>query len=351
VSRWNVRSLTDNEARVIAALLASELESERTRLRRIGVPRSTYHSARRRAYEEGWLRDRYIPDPSRFDWPVATIAVARPYIDRGQALESNWTDIPGNVVAWFSPQVAFGVFFHRSAEDASSATQQWEKLQLASRIFSVSLSVAEPSVPAYFDFEGLWGHLADEAGARSYPNGIGGREPGELANSGPTDHQRWAAGELVRRPFVVGASGRASPLSSPLGLPFSQRRLLASGWVRYRVLLDPLKVPPFRGRTANDVVFVTGTLQPSATPQQLFQVLTRECRVFPFLFATDGHKLLLGALGGKGEPAIEGAAVTRRPVMPSLQESLGGIELFSDSAERFRTLVDHRYDRLFPAKT
>jgi len=67
-----VRGLTDAEARVIAVLLAARPDRERERLRLVTVPRSTYHAIRRRAYDEGWLRDRYVPHPVAFGRPFVT---------------------------------------------------------------------------------------------------------------------------------------------------------------------------------------------------------------------------------------------------------------------------------------
>ncbi len=348
-----MRALTEAEGRVIAVLLGGAGESERERLRRVRVPRSTYHAARRRAYEEGWLRDRYVPDPVRFGLRWVSFLIARPFADRGEALIQRWKEEAGNVVISASPQTALGVFFHASEKGAARLRDEVASARLASTLTGVTARVSGPEVPVYFDYEGLWTHLAEIPGAASYPNGLGGSfaesddEPPPL-----TSHQRWAATELIHRPFVAEAQGRGGHLVGPLGLPFSQVKMLRQGWVTHRVFLEPSVLPPYRGRAADEVVFVLGDFRPGVRPEALFATLTRECRVFPFLYATHAGRLLIGALGRGGPlPAEEmpRAEPARRPVMPTLQAALEGIEIVEEAAARFSPVVDHRYDRILPA--
>lgn len=345
-----VRALTEAEGRVIAVLLGGVGLSERDRLRRIRIPRSTYHAARKRAYEEHWLEDRYVPDPARFGLPLVTFVVVRPYLDHIHELVEAWSASNSNVLTWTSPQLVVGVFFHRDKarlerEAARLLPDGWSRWS-----YLLTVNVRGPSVPVYFDYEGLWSHLSGLPGTSTYPNGLGGAEPPAEDAPPLTDHQRWAAGEIIHRPFIAETEGRAGHLVGPLGLPFSQLRLLRLGWVVHRVLLDPGRVPPFRGRAADQLTLILGEFREGQRPEVLFQTLTRECRVFPFLYATDGHRLLVGALGrGPGaSPTESGPAEPRRPVMPTLQAALQGIEILEEPAASFRAVVDHRYDRLFP---
>src|ERR1700686_937500 len=118
-----MRSLTEAEARVIAHMLASSPGQERERLRQLQLPRSTFHAVRRRAYAEGWLHDRYVPDPARFGFPRVTFVVARPFADREDELAQSWDRSPGNVLTWASAQVTFGVFFHESESAGTRLTK------------------------------------------------------------------------------------------------------------------------------------------------------------------------------------------------------------------------------------
>ncbi len=350
-----MRFLTEAEGRIIAVLLGASPSTERERLRRAGVPRSTYHAARRRAYGEGWLQDRYVPDPARLGYPWASVVLLRPFADRIDGARRRWSADPTNVLSWWSPQLALGVFLHRTPKEAErlAGSLAEEKVASALTIFTPHLTEAE--VPVFFDYEGIWSHLADLPGTTTYPNGLGGNFPGaDGAPPSPTGHQTWAIGELVRRPFGRGSEGRAGHLVGPFGLPLSQQKMLRDGWVTHRVFLYPSRLPPYQGRIADQVVFVTGTLRDSARPEELFATLTRECRVFPFLFVVHGGRLLLGALGRTPGPVPANvttptAETLRRAVMPTLQDALEGIDVTQDLASQLRTDVDMRFDRLLTA--
>lgn len=342
-----MRALTDSEARVIAVLLAARPDRERDRLHQIGVPRSTYHAVRRRAYEEGWLRDRYIPHPVPLGLPFVTTWVVRPYADRVEEFVSAISSDPGNVLLWTGTQVAVAVFLHAKETDARRLGERVVNARLAAPPLVVTVRADAPTVPVYFDFEGLWCHLASLEGTLAYPHGLGGGS-GDEAEVPLTTHQAWAMGELLRRPFVAADQGRGGHLVGPFGLPFSQRKMLSRGWVTHRTLLDPARLPPFQGRSADQIVLISGTPRAGARPDVLFATLTREARVFPFLFCVGNERWLLGALGGSNPTAAE-ARPPRRPVLPTLREFMEGIEIAQESATGFTAPVDHRYDRLLPA--
>jgi hypothetical protein len=347
-----LRALTDSEARVIAVLLAARPDRERERLHQVGIPRSTYHAVRRRAYEEGWLRDRYIPHPVPLGRPFVTFLVARPYADRFGEFTATVQGDEGNVVLWNGAQIAVAVFFHRKPTDGKRLADRLEKDRSTAPPLTITVSVDGPTVPVFFDFEGLWCHLAGLEGTLAYPHGLGGAA-GETGADDPAEttslssHQQWALGELLRRPFAAVESGRGGHLVGPFGLPFSQRRLLARGWITHRTLLEPAQLPPYQGRTADQIVLVSGTPRKGARPEQLFSTLTLDCRVFPFLFVVGPERWLIGALGGAGPSAGPGS--DRRAVLPTLREALEGIEILQEPAVGFSSPVDHRYERLLPA--
>ena len=341
-----MRALTDSEARVIAVLLASRPDRERDRLHQIGVPRSTYHAVRRRAYEEGWLRDRYIPHPVPIGRPFVTVLVARPYADRQEEFARRVSTDPGNVVLWTGTHVAVAVFYHAKAADPRKLVDRIATERLSATPMTVTARAEGPSVPVYFDFEGLWCNQAALEGTLAYPHGLGGGiDPDADEEPRASAHQRWAVGELLRRPFVAAEQGKGGHLVGPFGLPFSQRKLLARGWITHRTLLDPSRLPPFQGKLADQIVLITGTPKTDARPELLFGLLTRESRVYPFLYAIAPDRWLIGALGSSVPPPGDSRS-SRRPVLPTLREHLEGIEIIQEAAAEFTAPVDHRYDRL-----
>jgi hypothetical protein len=345
-----VRALTDAESRVMAVLLAARPDRERERLHQVGVPRSTYHAVRRRAYDEGWLRDRYIPHPVPLGRPVVGFHLIRPFADRFDELARLMAADDGTVVLWTGTQIVLAVTFQARPNEPRKLADRVQAGRLAPAPLLVVVRADGPSIPVYFDFEGLWCHLAGVQGTLAYPHGLGGGEPEdpEVPSGGSmSSHQRWAARELLLRPFSPIAQERGGHLVGPFGLPFSQRKMLARGWVTHRTILDPARVPPYQGRTAEQVVFVTGTPRAGARPEVLFDLLTRESRVFPFLFAVAPDRWLLGALGGPAGSAPP-ESPPRRPVLPTLREALEGIEILQEPASGFTAPVDHRYDRLLP---
>ncbi|HEV2317763.1 MAG TPA: hypothetical protein VGV89_09370 [Thermoplasmata archaeon] len=345
-----MRSLTDAEARVLAILLADESAGERERLRQGGVARSTFHAARRRAYTEGWVRDRYVPSPTLFGFPEVSFALARPFADRAQELTERWAREPGNVVLWAGPRLAFGVFFHRTAEARRTAELHLRDPSLSSGAQMLSPRVDDLDVPVYFDLEGAWSSVAGSPGSRHYPRGLP-KLPEAVRTGGSaiwTPRTMWAARQLLQRPFLRSPDGDGGHLVGPFGLPSSQKRLIAEGWVYHRVLAEPARIPEYAGRRADRIVFVAGLRRPGVPPEGLFATLTRESRVFPFVFAYDDRALLLGfvARSTPAEIGPPGGTADRRPVMPTLLQALEGIEIYEEAAASVQMVTDHRYDRL-----
>lgn len=346
--RDRMRELTDSEARVISALLADVPEGERDRLRRIGVPRSTYHAARRRAFGERWVSDRYLPEPAVFGRPWLSIVVGRPFADGAGEFGARLANDPTSVVVWTSPQLALAVGFGATPAESKRLLSAGGGERLLSSSWSLTVDLRAELVPAFFDFEGIWSHLAGVAYCAAYPRGLGSADGTEGV---PRDVRRhaWAARDLVQRPFKAEEDGRREHLIGTFGLPWSQRRLLETGAVRHRVFLDPARLPPFQGRHADQVVVVAGRWKTERPPSGLFRTLTEESRVFPFLFAADRERVLVGALGqgvGASSPAPTETTARRSP-MSTLRSWLEGIELVQESAAALTVHVDHRYDRLF----
>ncbi|MCI4347012.1 MAG: hypothetical protein L3J97_00120 [Thermoplasmata archaeon] len=347
-----MRSLTDAEARVLSALVADLPESERERLRRIGLPRSTYHAARRRCYAEGWVSDRYVPDPAAFGYPWVGFVVARPYAERAREMASNLAAAPGAVVIASSSQFALGVSWCASEKSAVTFANGPAQRGEAGWSYGVACDVTQPSIPVYFDFEGAWSHVTGSAGTAEYPRGLGGAAPVEESAVPTARRSNWAALELMHRPFVTEAEGRPGHLLGTFGLPWSQRRLLESGTIRHRVFLDSGKIPPFQGRSAEQIVAITGELREGQSAATLLATLTQACRVFPLVLAVGSNRVLIVALGqGTSAPARSSPTdVERQSPMLRLRDALRGIEIAQEETASIRSTLNHRYDRLFPPR-
>ncbi|MHB1435698.1 MAG: hypothetical protein ACYCW9_06290 [Thermoplasmata archaeon] len=340
------RSLTEQEVRVVGRLLEDSPEGERTRLRRWELPRSTYHHIRKRAYAEGWVYDRFIPDPRLVGLPWVSFLLVRPFADwRGLLVDALNRD-PRCVHLVVGPNLVFSIHWEARGE---AARRRWAMIQKAGWVAGgtqLTVEATPGSVPVYFDYEGLWSHLADRPGTSDYPRGLAGRAPAPgVAAPGPmTSHQKWAVRYLLDRAAAASARPDSGRPVGPFGLPGSVRRLLEQGWVSRRSILAPSSMPPYRGRTASRTHFVVGTPRPGARPEELFQRLVGECRVYPFLFAVGPDRWLIGAVGGPrdGTPP----PTPRRPVLPTIGSACQGIEIFETDGPGFVPQIDHRYDRL-----
>lgn len=340
------RSLTEQEARVVGLLLEDSPEGERARLRRWELPRSTYHHIRRRAYAQGWVYDRYIPDPRWVGLPWVSFLLVRPFADFRGSLVDALTRDPGSVHVVVGPNLVLSIHWESRAE---AAPRRWATIQEAGWAaggVQLTVELTPGSVPVYFDYEGVWAHLIDRCGTSGYPRRLaGGTAPSGTILPGPmTSHQKWAVRYLLDR--SVSSSARPGPggPAGPFGLPFSVRRLLEQGWVSHRSILALPSLPPYQGRTADRTYFVVGHPRPGARPEQLFQQLVGECRVYPFLFVAGPDRWLIGAAGGSRDGASPPAP--RRPVLSTIGLACQGIEIFEAEGSSFVPQIDHRYDRL-----
>jgi hypothetical protein len=342
-----MRALTDAEARLIRALVAASGDSEREFLEETKLPRSTYHAVRKRVYDEGWLRIRFIPHPSCFELPLVTIAVAHPFAESAVSLIERWSQPESNVVLWGGAGLVFAVYLHRSREEARRLASSLVDETMRPRSFFLTTESGTSSLPVYFDFEGVWSHLAGIPGSSQYPRSLSPAfPPGSHTPTGPpSPGLRRAARNLVLRPIVADHEGRSGHFLGLLGLTRPEHRLLDDGWVFRRVLPDFRVLPPYQERKADEVVFVRGEVLEGKDPGKLLQALTEECRVYPFLLAHDGSTVVVGTVGQSG-PAPAVVAENRPSVIGTLQEYLHRIEVDSEWVSGLTPVVDHRYDRV-----
>jgi hypothetical protein len=335
-----MRSLTKGEASVVRSLLASERVSERERIRRSGIPSRTFEGARQRAYAEGWVFDRYVPDPVRIARPNVTFSLVQPFAERLDDVVERWKNDMRNVLLWRWQETIFGVFLS-SDDDSRVGSRQFGPGTLHSA-FEVTADTRRPHIPVFFDFEGSWCRSWEISGTLSYPHPIPMRSLEGEPSRRLSQNDRARVAELVRRPFKRGAE--PGPLRvSPFYFPRSQRRLLETETVERRVFLDIAKVPAPQARPFERVAFVQGTFLPGCTAPPLFRRLVA-MNVFPFLFATDGSRVLLGTLSSS--PGSESGNGPRPAILVGLQRHLRSIEIVRESIPSLTVLVNHRYDRL-----
>jgi hypothetical protein len=342
-----MRALTDAEARLIRALLAAPGDSEREFLEETKLPRSTYHAVRKRVYEEGWLRIRFAPHPLCFGLPFVTIAVAHPFADASVEWMERWSRPESNVVLWGGSGLLFGIYLHRSREEARRLSTGLVDDAMRTRSFFLTTGTGTSTLPVYFDFEGVWSHLAGIPGSSQYPRSLTPPFPsGSHSPTGPPSPglQR-AARNLILRPIVADHEGRSGHFLGLLGLTRPEHRLLDDGWVFRRVLPDFGVLPPFQDRRADQVVFVRGELLEGKNPGELLKALTEKCRVYPFLLAHDEATVVVGTVGQSGPLPAAGNG-DRPSVLGTLQEFLRRIEVDSEWVAGLTPIVDHRYDRV-----
>lgn len=329
-------------------LLGTGPEPERTRLERSGAPRSTYLTARRRAYDLGWVRDRFLPSPD-LGFRGAAFVLARPFLEHRQELEDRWKASKGAVVLWRWPEHLFAVFLEPEAPLDRLAPSGRVPDDMGKVVVELACDLSRPRVPVYFDHEGAWSNFLDISRGRSYPRSLG---LGERRRTEVSDGLKRSVAQLLARPFRSPSSNE-TPFRRFLGtggLPRSQRRLLEKGWAEWRVFPDLKAIPPFEGRRLRRFVFVKGELRPRTDMEDLYHGLSESCRIAPFLLAGDDHRVLLGMLGSGEAPSSTSRTGSRRvnPVAATLQAHLTGIETVSGSFDDLEVVLDHRYDRLLP---
>ncbi len=346
-SRPESRGLTDREAVIIGSLLADRPVPERDRSREVGVPSRTFEDVRRRAYERGWVYHRYLPNPLLVGRQKVTFALVQPFAEATQATVEGWRGEKAAVVVWHWPETIFGVFFHSDASD-SPLPFLHGSISSSSKfrdVFALSCDVRGPGIPVYFDHSAAWARFTTLHEVDGYPRGLSTRGAGDLP---PSLRQRAIhdlSTFLTASAHHLGASGPRR-FSSHFLRP-SERRMLANGLVERRVFLGLKQLPSYLGHRIESVVFVRGGLVEGARPEHLFRRM-RMVGLSPFLFATDGVRVMSGALSPA--PPTEDGSPARPPVLANLQKYLRNIVITRERLDSLSIIVDHHYDRLFSAE-
>jgi len=331
-----MRSLTDAEGRVLRVLLADLEGPERVLVRAAEVPRTTFQTIRHRAFLNGWVKTRYIPNPRLIGSGGVRFVLAQPYSEHWASAVQSLRSMPKVAVLWASPETLFGVLFGaaNSALPEGLVPAPW-----LCRSYSVSVTGANGGVPAYFDYDGAWSRWTASTGSMSYPR--------SLANSATRSKAPYppdviAVRGLVVRPFAGSEVSSGSRLPGTGRLSRQERRLIREGWVERRTIPDLAEIPAVHGNRPERVVFVTGSRKPGVSPPQLFADLASRASVAPFVYAYDAERVLLLALS----PAPSAAAGNRASVSEILGTGLERIEVIREPIQSLLPVVDHRYDRL-----
>lgn len=326
-----MRPLTGSEAVVVRTLLGHSLESEESKARDAEVPRTTYQTIRRRAFAEGWVKERYIPAPSLVGARTVSVRLSQPFVEHRRPLVETLGQHADTVVLWAFPDTILSVAFDRLPPSRATAVPpEWLRA-----MWEVRVERPAQDLPAYFDFEGGWSRRAGLGTPRSYPVGL--PRSGRNASSPPREVR-----ELLLRPFLRPTLSPLRFLFSATHLPRRQRRALADGDVHRRNLLDLPAVPPLRSGGVERVVFVTGRPRHSPALGPLLDVLHGELGASPFLAAGSTDRVLLGLLA----PIPGPLASPRGSVLAALQVHLERIEILREPTAALSEVVDHRYDRL-----
>jgi hypothetical protein len=342
-----MREMSRAEAVVVRGLLAAQRGGEGERIRASGLPRSTYQEVRRRIYDSGWLKNRFVPNPTPLTISKLTFAIARPYSEKLAETSRAWGKLHSNVCLWTGHESIMGVFFGSPAADILEDNAAPDGKSNDGGCWTITVDPRAASVPAYFDFEGAWASFSGQTGTLTYPQPLLGGPLFKRANGERvlTAEERMRLAKLVMRP--LGQDDEEHRVH-PYFLPRSERRMLIEGWTEYRTFLDLTRIPSCEGRSLRAVAWIHGALLPDQRAAEVFRVLAGRCRVNPFLFVSDGMQVLFGALSLSPSPDTT-IFRGRSPVSETLREYLTNIETVREPIETLSVGVDHRYDRLFPS--
>jgi hypothetical protein len=327
--------LTHSEATTILSILSRDPAAKGPEEELLGLPPSTFYATRRRIYEAGWLTDRFVPHPWVLGASAVECFVIRPRPSERASLEANWSASPGTVVLWSGLNVIFAVVFRRRDEVAPFDEGT-----------SISITPTSGSLPVYFDYSGAWSRFIRVEPRTGYPRALDGPVGSPERTTLP------ALKELLLASGEDGAT-RATPhrWHSPSKLARPHLRLLNRGSAQSRTLLNLDALPPYGNRWLGEIVLLTGELRSGASSATLLGALSTDCRVSPILLATDGHRVLVMALGQLDANANNRTTVSRAEgnVAATLDSMATNIEMTIERSDSVRKLVDHRYDRLIAA--
>jgi hypothetical protein len=215
-------------------------------------------------------------------------------------------------------------------------------------LYSVRIDLRRRTILIFFDFEGAWSRLSGVRRSRGYPRRFpstdfrpGGQLDPEPSGSDPRG--RLLRG-LVERAYSEGG-GEEGP--SLLEGAFHRRRLrraLSEGWLERRAFLDPAAVNESVDGLADQIGFVHARLRPGVSPEALLGGLVNDAGLSPFLFASDGERVLFAAL--TAEAISRQGAAPARSAIELLREQTSEIVTLRQSLASLAPVAAYRFDAM-----
>ncbi|MCI4367303.1 MAG: hypothetical protein L3K08_06090, partial [Thermoplasmata archaeon] len=215
--------LTSAEYQTVRAILDHPRGSERERIASSNVPSSTYSTARRRIFGEGWLSDLMIPNPGPTGMTGVELRLSRPSMDERRPIATAWREDQDCVILWEGIHVLFGIFFRHGKRSPPLDRAA------GSPAFRVLASRSQGAVPVFFDYSGLWDHFGGAGPPPTYPAGL------DLSTPAVGDRMIEASGDLlVRNGDPTPGTSRWLPI---LRTSRRHRELLEAGVMQPRTVL------------------------------------------------------------------------------------------------------------------
>jgi len=309
------------------------------------VPRRTRHRIRHRLYSLGWLKDRYVPDPSALGRPIITFAISQPFTDRLPQMIASWRSQDECVHLWASGGTLFGVFLNRRTEESRPLVSRLSDYQMARSEYFLSCDSSVASVPVFFDFEASWAQLTGLQGTLGYPHSLPSGAARVVTPARVLSSRDAAAMvRMLSRGFVAGGGNEPFPRLALLG---REGRLLSNGLLEPRTILDPIACAHSASDFPRSITLMHGNLVEHQAPLDLFGALLGEGGVNPFLFATDGGSVLLAYLSDRANGQDLAQQGLGSMALPAVQVFLERIVTLREPLQTLTTILDHRYDRPF----
>ncbi|HEV2428355.1 MAG TPA: hypothetical protein VGV64_00705 [Thermoplasmata archaeon] len=312
------------------------------------MPRRTRQTVHRRLANWGWFQKRLVPDLALAGAARLNFALVEPFEERRSRTHQVLRRVPRMVVLWAGTELIFAVYASTSTAPVREAFPGLEGSLRPRASWTLSASPSESGVPVYFDFEASWVRRWGLPGCRSYPQPYPVRSMRADDAEGEEPSPPTAAEIRLAKAMVTGGPEAIEGPASRVGSIGSlRRRRLERDALRRRTFLDPVAVHRSIDGFPPQIVFLHGRLRPDVAADAPLHDLLGKCSVGPFLYASDGREVLMGALSmGPGMQYV-GGPVRPAPVLPTLGRSLREIEVRREPLESLKVLVDHDYGRLF----